>query len=270
MSIPCSWRLLELLLGLDLRVGEGRERAIQERRVRRAHPAVDVDQREDVLRVRIDRVEGGGRCRDGAERRPALRQLEDAVDPQVEHLLVRREHVERRADDEVVLLREGVADDGSRLAEALERRLRAVLPGQLQHLRDARIDRGHVELVPELLAPAGANPGDGRHLRQLSERHDRGDVGRGEPVLRGQRVVGVELLRDRVLERRLEPGREHGDEGDEREADHQRGGRERSAARVALHVSLGEAVRGAIAHDRGNAGRFRNGRATSQKSSVSG
>src|SRR2546422_449232 len=47
---------------------------------------------------------------------------------------------------------------------------------------------------------------------------------RCEAVLRRQRIVRAEELVDGVLERRLQAGREDGDERDEREADHQRGG----------------------------------------------
>ena len=53
-------------------------------------------------------------------------------------------------------------------------------------------------------------------------------------------VVGVELVRDGRLGPGVEAGAEHGDDGHEREPDHQRGGGRRGAARVADGVGAGE------------------------------
>ena len=68
---------------------------------------------------------------------------------------------------------------------------------------------------------------------------------RAAAVLGGDDVVGVDLLLDRRLGRAAQAGAERGDDGDQREADHQRRGRGGRAAGVAERVLAGEPAGGA-------------------------
>ena len=187
------------------------------------------------------RVERRRRDRHRPERRAALRQLEDprrrsgrASSPYGVSTWILRSR--RRGD----ALRVAVADQRAGRAEALERRLRAVLPRELSIVRSCRSTPVTSNWLAERPCPAGAHCRRGRHGGSLRSRDGGRDVGRREAVLRGERVVGVELLLDRGLERRLEAGREHGDERDEREPDHQRrprSGGPRAGLRSALSAA---------------------------------
>ena len=75
-------------------------------------------EREEVLRVRVRAVEALRRDRDVAERRAALRRVEDPAQRQVQHLARRRLSVDRRADDEVVVLRVALRDERRRRSRA--------------------------------------------------------------------------------------------------------------------------------------------------------
>jgi len=70
---------------------------------------------------------------------PPLRQLEDAIDLQVEDLCARRLESQRRADVEVVLLRVLVVDERAALAELRRHRVRTFLPVEMDHLRELRV-----------------------------------------------------------------------------------------------------------------------------------
>ena len=108
---------LEFLVRLDLRIREAGRRFVERRGVRVGDAALDVDERHLVLRVDVVLVEERVRDRHRAERRAALRQLEDAQDLQMKNLSGGCLCRERRADVEVVLLRVLVLDEGARASE---------------------------------------------------------------------------------------------------------------------------------------------------------
>ena len=150
----------------------------------------------------------------------------------------------------MVLLRVVGVDQRAARPDVVEACLRAVLPGESQHLRAALIDSGHLDTFAERLGDPGTDADDCGRLRHLPDRARRRDVRRRESILRGERVVGGELLRHRILERSLETRGEHGDERDERKADHQRGGGRRRSRRIAQRVPLRQIVDGAIPAER--------------------
>ena len=73
-----------------------------------------------------------------------------------------------------------------------------------------------------------------------AERRVGGGRERAAAVLGRDDVVGVDLLLDGRLRRGAQAGAERGDDGDQREADHQRGGRRGRAPGVADRVLAGE------------------------------
>ena len=123
------------------------------------------------------------------------------------------------------------------VAERRKRGGRSHLPVELEHARAGRIDRGREEAVAERLRVAGADVADRLDARDRSNGVGRRDRDRLEVVLRGDRVAGVVPdLVDGAAERRRDARREHGDERDEREADHQRGCGRGSSLRVPPRV----------------------------------
>ena len=174
---------LEFLVRLDLRVRKAGCGCAECLRVRIRHAALDVDERHLVLRVDVVLVEQRVRDRHRAERRPTLRELEDAVDLQVEDLAGRSLDRDRRADVEVVLLRVLVVDERTGLAELCRHRVRAFLPVEVDHLGELRVGARQVADAPEHLGGAGADPRNDRHAGRLRDRLLGGDRERGEGVL---------------------------------------------------------------------------------------
>ena len=149
---------------------------------------------------------------------------------------------ERRADGEVVGVRKDSLESTAPVrAEPVERGVRPLLPAQLQHLRDAPARaRRPGPSSPRARPSPARTPATTVATPGAAQRVGGRDDGRREAVLRGERVVGVELARDRAFEGVPEPLREHRDRGDEREADHQRGRGRGGPARVAHGVRTRE------------------------------
>src|SRR6185437_1585399 len=108
-----------------------------------------------------------------------------------ERLPVRRLEVDGRAGDEVMALRIALVDNRAVGTEVVERRLRAELPPQPDHLRDARLDAGDLDALAEGTPVAAADAGDCRRDAAPANRVGRLRRPGQEDVLRGQCVVGV-------------------------------------------------------------------------------
>ena len=238
-----TWLSLNSLARLRLRVRELGERLFERGGVRVGDAAVHLRRtsrgsaagRSSGRRSARERR----RCRTGSRRRA----VEDAFDGQVELLAGRGRDRDRRADLQIVVFGEAVVDEGAVRAQLGEDRLRAFLPVQVDRARAVRRDRRDEARVAVDQRLAGA---DARHLLdagRLLGCLGRLDRDRGEVVLRRDRVVGDEDAVDGVGERRADALPEHGDECDEREADHQGGRGRRRALRVALRVPARELAR---------------------------
>src|SRR5205085_1361903 len=157
-----------------------------------------------------------------SERRASLRLLEDTFDTEVEEVRCRCLDPNRRADVEVMLLRELVVDERPVTSESCWNSLVAFLPGQVDDLREARIHPGQIVGAAEVAGRAGANRGDRGDVGRLRKRLLRVDGERVEGVRRREGVVALEELVDRALERRADALAEYGHERHEREPDHER------------------------------------------------
>jgi hypothetical protein len=143
-----------------------------------------------------------------------------------------------------VILREVLVDDGAELTELPEHGVRSVLPVEGVDRGDlVRLDPRDVLVRPGDLADLGADVR--RHLdpRGLRRRVAGGSNERREAVLRGDDIVGLDLLLDRPAIRLLHPVRQHGDERDERQSDHQRRRRCRGSPGIPERVTAGEEPR---------------------------
>ena len=171
-----------------------------------------------------------------------------------ERLLARRSTnviVDRRSDAQVVPLRVAVVDER---AVGAERRddgaCEPSFQSSLNIVPPAGLTRRGEEVLAERLRVAGADVADRLDAGRLRGGVRRRDRDRVEVVLRGDRVVGVVQILSTAPRERCDvmPGGEHGDDGHEREADHQRGGGRRRALRVSLRVVARE-LRGRRAVD---------------------
>src|SRR5207248_7510201 len=98
-------------------VGEPGEGRLQPLRGRGGHAALDLQEREEVLGLREGRVEGLRRDGQVAERRAAVRLVEDAPDTERERPPAGRLEPDRAADGEVMLLRVLVGEEDAVRAE---------------------------------------------------------------------------------------------------------------------------------------------------------
>ncbi len=151
----------------------------------------------------------------------------------------------RVADPEPVVGAPALVDHrllGGQLGEQL---LRALAPVQGEHLGGRRrVDQRQEPLAGALDVVLGVadrrgdlDPVDPGHRVDGRDRDVREPVGVGDDQIAGERLV------DRIVDRAAQPGGEDGDEGDQRESDHQcrRGGG--GAARVADRVLPRQAPR---------------------------
>ena len=116
-----------------------------------------------------------------------------------------------------------------------------------------RVDAGQVAAVAVDLRQLGADRADVLGLGRLGDRVAGAGHERAEAVRRRDDEVRLHLILDRAAVRRLHAVREDGDEGDERDADHERRGGRGRALRVPHRVALGQAARGAADLRRGPA-----------------
>ena len=146
--------LLELRGSLDLRVGERVQRDVQTRRVCVAHASLHVDQRHEVLRLRIVGVESRRGHRHWAERRATLGWIEDALQAEVESLSCRCPDCDRRTDCQVMLLRIVLVRESAVLAEVG----RHAVPPSSQSIRTVCARFGETAVTWTFLSKTRASP----------------------------------------------------------------------------------------------------------------
>ena len=139
-----------------------------------------------------------------------------------------------------------------RVGLVYERAVASELPGDLRpalrpidmnRRADVRGNAGDVDVGAERLPVAGADADDRDHTGDASHRPFRGQADRREVVGGGDRVVRDERLVDVALEPSPQAGGQHGDEGDQRQPDHQRRCGRGGPRRIARRVALGELAR---------------------------
>ena len=191
----------ERLPVLRLRVREVGERLVERRLVRIRLAALHLHERVEVPRLR--RLAVPDRCGHGhgAERRASGRRFEDALHDESLVRPVREGQLDRRAELQIVVVGEGVVDEHAVLSELGEDLLRPFLPIHVDHLRHARVGRGHELRLVVNERLAGADVSDRDDTRRLGGGLRSVDRDRREVVLRGDRVVAGEELVHCVRER---------------------------------------------------------------------
>src|SRR5919204_2946547 len=116
----------------------------------------------------------------------------------------------------MVLLRELVVDERARPTEPSRDGVGPLLPLEMDHLRQLRVDTREVLCLTKVTRRPGADTRYGGHVARAANRLLGGDGQRRERVLGRQRVVAFEQVVDGALERRTDSGRENRDEGHER------------------------------------------------------
>ena len=185
----------------------------------------------------------------GPEQRVERRVVDEHLAEQVETALdlaadrVDRPLLERRSDAYGVAhlepLRVGPRLVGHRLAvgEPAQDCGRALHEVERQDPVDRlRVDPGDTDLLALVLARSVRDGGDVRDAVDVAGGRHRVARDRREAVRVLEDHVALEVLVDRVRDRRLEAGGEDGHEGHEREPDHQRRGRRGGAAGLAHRV----------------------------------
>ena len=126
-------------------------------------------------------------------------------------------------------------------SEILEHGVRApVPPVEDVDARDRRrVDAGDVLLLAERLPAVSAHP-DGFCAGHGRDRRIGRGLERSEAVVGDDDEVGADLIADRLADGIPQPRREHRDEGDQRQPDHEGRGRRGGAARIPDRVLLCE------------------------------
>ena len=225
------WRVATFAFGNELKV---RSSAAG---VRTRLAALHQDERVEVFRSLDVPVERCGRDRHRSERRASRRRIEDALDVEQFAGPVRKCQRDGRTDSEPVALCVALVDEGAVLAERGEHGSGAHLPVEVEHPARCRVDGGRGDRLAEGARLSCAHISDGDDAGRLGDRIRRRDGNRREVVLRSDRVVGVlPDLVDGAPEAGDDSGCQYRHERDQREADHQSGGRRRCPLRISLRV----------------------------------
>ena len=233
----------ELLLRLHLRVREAASAALERRPVGVGLAALHLHERVDVQRLsgsprpRPRRRSSRGRT---ASRRWAGRRCPRTSSGGSSRST--KVSVDGRADGEVVVSRRSPCRRSAPWSPSVaSTSWEPAFQSRLKIPPTAGVDRGREERACRRRARRPSDVANATTPGRLRGRVAGRDRDRREVVLRGDRVAADEEVVDRAAEALGDPGREHGDERDEREPDHQRRGRRRGALRVALGVVAREA-----------------------------
>ena len=226
---------------LEARVREAVECALDIRPRRRAAGS-RIEEREAVARALVELVERLLRDARRPEQRVERTALVDPADDELLRLVFGGAHGEGVADGEIPILGDVVRQQRAVVAELREHLVRAVLPAEVVHRGDLVVQAREVGAVAVDLRDVLPDVADRLDAAHVGDGVAHGGRELGVAVLRRDDQVGLDLALDRIAVRHAQAVGEDGDEGHERDPDHQRRRGRRRAARVPARVLAADAV----------------------------